>query len=67
MCYKGIMMEIFKSSPLGYPGSAPFPLHGSPLRRAACSMLTIASSEPSFHSLSAEPGGGCAYSFGSLE
>ena len=43
-----------KASPLRQlPRPAPFPLHGSPLRRAACAMLTIASSEPSFHSLSA--------------
>ena len=28
------------------PRPAPLPLHGSPLRRAACAMLTVASSEP---------------------
>ena len=36
-----------KASPLRQlPRPAPFPLHGSPLRRAACAMLTVASSEP---------------------
>ena len=46
-----------KASPLRQlPRPAPFPLHGSPLRRAACAMLAVASREPSLRSRSADLG-----------
>ena len=41
------------------PRPAPLPLHGSPLRRAACAMLTVASSEPLVLLTLRRPGGWC--------
>ena len=43
------------------PKPAPLPLHGSPLRRAACAMLTVASSEPLVPLTLRRPGGDNAY------
>ena len=40
-----------------FPRPAPLPLHGSPLRRAACAMLTVASSEPHVPLMLRRPGG----------
>ena len=45
--------EIF----LFVPRPAPLLLHGSPLRRAACAMLTVASSEPHVPLTLRRPGG----------
>ena len=39
------------------PRPAPLPLHGSPLRRAACAVLTVASSEPHVPLTLRRPGG----------
>ena len=39
------------------PRPAPLPLHGSPLWRAACAMLTVASSEPHVPLTPRRPGG----------